>query len=72
MTHVRYYIEWVAFDNWHDAPTRYASDFSYLDKEQADFIAECLKKRGFRNVQLVEFMADFEVPAVVVPLQWVR
>ena len=72
MTHVRYYIEWVESDNWHDAPTRCTSDFSYLDEQQARFIAESFKQKGFRNVQLVEFMADFEVPAVIVPLQWVR
>ena len=72
MKHVRYYVQWVAGDNWHDAPTQYTSELSYLDEQEARDLAEKYKSNGFRKVQLVEFMADFEVPAEHIPLAWVR
>lgn len=62
MIHVRYYVEWVSGDVWHDAPTRFASKFSYLDKQEAANYAESLKKDGFKGVQLVEFMQDLPRP----------
>lgn len=62
MIHVRYYVEWVAGDNWHDAPTRYTTEISYLNKHEAVKCAELLKKDGFRNVRLVEFMQDLPRP----------
>lgn len=73
MLHKRYVVRWVQGDDLYHAPTAYYSEFTYLDREDAEHFAEGLKKWTFvRRIEINEFIADFVVPAVIIPFSWLR
>lgn len=74
MLHKRYLVRWVAKTRWDDdTNTAFCSDLTYLDRSDAvDFAEEIKVSLGARQVQVNEFIADFAVPAVVIPSAWLN
>ena len=73
MVHVRYGIHYTKpMQNYALLTTGY-DELTYIDKQLAEIAAESLRVNNPKwKVQLVEFMADFEVPAEIVPFDWIR
>ena len=73
MIHVRFGIHYTKPMQSYALRTAGYGELTYLDREAADIAAETLRAAlPSWQVQVVEFMADFEVPAEVVPFSWVR
>ena len=74
MLHKRYVVRWVEKTRWDDdTNTAFCSDLTYLEREDAvDFAEEIKVSLGAHRVQVNEFIADFQVPAVVIPSAWLN
>lgn len=75
MLHKRYVVRWLAKSRWdhEDSSTEYCSDLTYLERADAvDFAEEVKTRLGAHRVQVNEFIADFQVPAVIIPYEWLR
>jgi hypothetical protein len=82
MVHVRYGIHYTmpaptvevnGISCTCDFPITGYGELTYADRQLAEIEAGKLKGEHPRwNVQLVEFMADFQVPAEVIPFNWIR
>ena len=74
MLHKRYVVRWVEKTRWDDdTNTAFCSDLTYLEREDAvDFAEEIKASLGAHRVQVNEFIADFQVPAVVIPSAWLN
>ena len=73
MVHVRYGIHYTKLMQNYALLTTGYDELTYIDKQQAEIAAESLRVNNPNwKVQLVEFMADFEVPAEIVPFDWIR
>lgn len=73
MLHKRFVVRWYVGGNNDDCPTEYCSDYTYLDRSDAvEFAQEVQARLGGYRVQINEFIADFQVPAVVIPSAWLN
>ena len=73
MTHVRFGLYYTKPMQSYALRTAGYGDLTYLDKQAAEIAAETLRtEQPSWQVQVVEFMADFEVPAEVIPFALVR
>lgn len=74
MLHKRYVVRWIEKTRWDDdTNTAFCSDLTYLDRSDAVAFADLIKERlGAKHVQINEFIADFAVPAVLIPSAWLN
>ena len=73
MVHARYGIYYTKLMQNYPLRTAHYGDLTYLDKQVAESAAKLMREQHPDwQVQLIEFMAEFEVPAEVVPFSWVR
>ena len=73
MTHVRFGLYYTKPMQSYALRTAGYGDLTYLEREAAEIAAETLRaEQPSWQVQVVEFMADFEVPAEVIPFALVR
>ena len=74
MLHKRYLVRWVAKTRWDDETnTAFCSDLTYLERSDAQAFADLVTERlGARQVQVNEFIADWAVPAVLIPSAWLN
>jgi hypothetical protein len=73
MLHKRYVVRYLMKSRWdqEDSLTEFCSDLTYLDRKDAEDFANSVRGLAVK-VQLNEFIADFQVPAVLIPYEWLR
>lgn len=71
MIHKRYVVRWVVDGGHEDFDTSFRSEYTYLEREDAEEFANDVRHLA-KKVQINEMIADFQVPAVVIPYEWLR
>ena len=73
MTHVRFGLYYTKPMQSYALRTAGYGELTYLDRQAAEIAAGILRaEQPSWQVHVVEFMADFEVPAEVIPFALVR